>query len=114
MCPVTSAASSKYKDDDIRLALDTLLRRKKKNIVIVGDSVSLTEGLVGELIGRLERSEVLDELESIHFVKFQFSPVSLRYMKKDKIEMKLLELKKKVDSIASGERGGIFYVRYLK
>ncbi|KAK7265208.1 hypothetical protein RJT34_32824 [Clitoria ternatea] len=114
MCPITSAAFSKYKDDDIRLVLDTLLRRKKKNIVIVGDSISLTEGLVGELMGRLERSEVPDELKSIHFVKFQFSPVSLRYMKRDEIEMKLLELKKKVDSIASGGRGGVFYVGDLK
>ncbi|KAJ1433436.1 Clp, N-terminal domain superfamily [Sesbania bispinosa] len=107
--PITGAAS-----DDIKVVLDILLRKKKKNTVIVGDSVSLTEGLVGELMGRLERSEVPDELKSTHFIKFQFAPVSLRYMKRDEVEMILLELKRKVDSIASGSGGGIFYIGDLK
>ncbi|KAJ1400639.1 Clp, N-terminal domain superfamily [Sesbania bispinosa] len=107
--PITGAAS-----DDIKVVMDILLRKKKKNTVIVGDSVSLTEGLVGELMGRLERSEVPDELKSTHFIKFQFAPVSLRYMKRDEVEMILLELKRKVDSIASGGGGGIFYIGDLK
>ncbi|RDX65828.1 Protein SMAX1-LIKE 4, partial [Mucuna pruriens] len=110
--PITGAASSSK--DDIRLVLDILLRKKKKNTVIVGDSVSLTEGLVGELMRRLERSEVPDELKSTHFIKFQFSPVSLSYMKRDEVELKLLELKRKVDSIASGGGGAIFYIGDLK
>ncbi|KAL2338690.1 hypothetical protein Fmac_013136 [Flemingia macrophylla] len=109
---ITCAASSSK--DDVRLVLDILLRKKKKNTVIVGDSVSLTEGLVGELMGRLERSEVPDELKSTHFIKFQISPVSLSCMKRDEVEMKLLELKRKVDSIASGGGGGIFYIGDLK
>nr|KYP34738.1 hypothetical protein KK1_044262 [Cajanus cajan] len=108
---ISGAASS---SKDVRLVLDILLRKKKKNTVIVGDSVSLTEGLVGELMGRLERSEVPDELKSTHFIKFQFSPVSLSCMKRDEVEMKLLELKRKVDSIASGGGGGIFYIGDLK
>ncbi|KAG4942509.1 hypothetical protein JHK85_047155 [Glycine max] len=58
VCSITGAASSSSKDDDVRLVLDILLRKKKKNTVIVGDSLSLTEGLVGEIMGRLERSEV--------------------------------------------------------
>lgn len=110
VCSITGVASS----SDVRLVLDILLRKKKKNTVIVGDSVSLTEGLVGELMGRLERSEVPDELKSIHFIKFQFSPVSLSCMKRDEVEMKVLELKRKVESIASGARGGIFYIGDLK
>ncbi|TKY54518.1 Chaperone protein ClpB1 [Spatholobus suberectus] len=112
VCSITGAASSSK--DDIRLVLDILLRKKKKNTVIVGDSVSLTEGLVGELMGKLERSEVPDELKSTHFIKFQFSPVSLSNMKRDEVEMKLLELKRKVDSIASGGGSGIFYIGDLK
>ncbi|KAK7388148.1 hypothetical protein VNO78_22955 [Psophocarpus tetragonolobus] len=112
LCSITDAASSSK--DDIRLVLDILLRKKKKNIVILDDSVSLTEGLVEELMGRLERSEVPDELKSTHFIKFQFSPVSFSCMKRDDVEMKLLELKAKVDSVVSGGGGGIFYIGDLK
>ncbi|KHN17637.1 Chaperone protein ClpB1 [Glycine soja] len=114
VCSITGAASSSSKDDDVRLVLDILLRKKKKNTVIVGDSLSLTEGLVGEIMGRLERSEVPDELKSIHFIKFQISHVSLSCMKRDEVEMKLLELERKVNSIASGGGGGIFYIGDLK
>lgn len=111
--PITeSPASSK---EDIKLVLDVLLRKKKKNTVIIGDSVSITEGLVGELMGRLDRGEVPEELKSTHFIKFQFAPVSLRFMKKDEVEMNLLELKRKVNSVvASGGGGAIFYIGDLK
>ncbi|KAG4959140.1 hypothetical protein JHK82_035849 [Glycine max] len=113
VCSITGAASSSK--DDVRLVLDILLRKKKKNTVIVGDSLSLTEGLVAELMGRLERSEVPDELKSTHFIKFQISHDSLSCMKRDEVEMKLLELKRKVESIASGGGGGgIFYIGDLK
>ncbi|KAK7329733.1 hypothetical protein VNO77_23909 [Canavalia gladiata] len=109
---ITTAASS-FKDDT-RLVLDILSRKKKKNTVIIGDSVSLTEGLVGELMGRLERSEVPDELKTTRFIKFQFSPATLRYTKRDEVETKLLELKRKVDSVALGGEGGIFCIGDLK
>ncbi|KAJ1439829.1 P-loop containing nucleoside triphosphate hydrolase [Sesbania bispinosa] len=109
--PITTESSHSSKED-IKLVLDVFLRKKKKNTVIVGDSVSLTEGLVGELMGRLERGEVPDELKSTHFIKFQFAPVSLRFMKKDEVEMNLSALKRKVDSIGGG--GAIFYVGDLK
>lgn len=105
--PITESTSSK---EDIKLVLDVLLRKKKKNTVIVGDSVSITEGLIGELVGRLDRGEVPDELKSTHFIKFQFAPVSLRFMKRDEVEMRLMELKRKVDSIASRGGGAIFYI----
>ena len=112
--PITESGSSK---EDIKLAFDVLLRKKKRNTVIVGDSLSLTEGLVGELMGKLERGDVPDELKSTHFIKFQFSPVSLRFMKRDEVEMNLSALKRKVDAIANSGGGGggaIFYVGDLK
>ncbi|CAL0325549.1 unnamed protein product [Lupinus luteus] len=108
----TAAAPSSTKDD-IKVVFDILLRKKKKNTVIVGDSVSLTEALVGEIMRRFQRSEVPDELKSTHFIKFHFAPVSLRYMKRDEVEVKVLELKRKVDSVAS-RGGGILYIGDLK
>ncbi|TKY72774.1 Chaperone protein ClpB1 [Spatholobus suberectus] len=110
--PITESPPSSK--EDIKVVLDVLLRKKKRNTVIVGDSVALTEGLVGELMGKLERGEVPDELKSTHFIKFQLAPVSLRFMKRDEVEMSLSALKRKVDSVASGVGGAIFYVGDLK
>lgn len=72
--------------------------------MIVGDSMSITEGLVSEVMGRIERGiQVPEELKSTQFIKFQFSPVSLRFMKREDVEANLSELKRKIDSsLASG------------
>ncbi|KAI4335346.1 hypothetical protein L6164_014000 [Bauhinia variegata] len=109
--PITDSASSK---EDIKLVLDILVKKKRKNTVIVGDSPFLTEGLVGELIGRLEKGEVPDELKSTHFIKFQLAPISFRVMKRQEVEMNLSELKRKVDSIVSGGVGVIVHIGDLK
>ncbi|XP_028751383.1 protein SMAX1-LIKE 4-like [Neltuma alba] len=107
-------------DEDIKLVLDILLRKKRKNTVIVGDAVSFTEGLVGELMGRFERGEVPDELKSTRFIKFQFASSSLSFMKREQVEMSLLELERKVDSVVSLRGGGgggggvILYIGDLK
>ncbi|RDX92604.1 Protein SMAX1-LIKE 5, partial [Mucuna pruriens] len=111
--PITESPPPSSKED-VKVVLDVLLRKKKRNTVIVGDSLALTEGLVGELMGKLERGEVPDELKSTHFIKFQLAPVSLRFMKRDEVEMSLSALKRKVDSVASGGGGAIFYVGDLK
>ncbi|CAI8618697.1 unnamed protein product [Vicia faba] len=39
-------------DVNVNLVFDVLLRKKKRNIVIIGDTVALTEGLIGELMER--------------------------------------------------------------
>jgi len=95
--------------EDIKLVLEVLLR---KNVVIVGDCVPVTEGLIAELMGRLERGEVPMELKQTRIIEFQFAPVSLRFMKKEDVKMNLSELKRKVDSL--GESGAIIYTGDLK
>ncbi|CAL0320309.1 unnamed protein product [Lupinus luteus] len=100
-------------EEDVKVVLDILLgKNKKKNTVIVGDSLSLNEGLVEEIMRKFERGEVPNELKTTNFIKFQFS--SLRFMNKDEVKMNLSSLKKKVDFVISSERGAIFYVGDLK
>ncbi|XP_052183348.1 protein SMAX1-LIKE 4-like [Diospyros lotus] len=109
-----SIADSASLKEDIKLVLEVLLRKKRRNTVIVGDSLSITEGLVLELMSRVERGEVPDELKSAHFVKFHFTSVPLMFMKREELELQLSELKRKVDSLASGGRGVIIYTGDLK
>ncbi|KAG9134716.1 hypothetical protein Leryth_001037 [Lithospermum erythrorhizon] len=96
-----------YVKEDIKLVIEVLLRKKRKNAVIVGDSLEINEGLVGELMGRVEKGDVPEELKFVHFIKFQFTAAPLRFMKKDEVEQNISDLKRKVESFVSSERGGV-------
>ncbi|KAJ0250865.1 Protein SMAX1-LIKE 4 [Hirschfeldia incana] len=96
--------------EDANPVIEVLLgkkQNKKRNTVIVGDSVSLTEGVVAKLMGRIERGEVPDDLKQTHFIKFQFSQVGLNFMKKEDIEGQVRELKRKIDSFISWSNKGV-------
>ncbi|KAK1322987.1 hypothetical protein QJS10_CPA02g01554 [Acorus calamus] len=102
-------------EEDLKLVVEVLLRKqRRRNTVVVGDSLMRTEGLVLELMGRVERGDVPEELKSVHFVKLQLSSLHLKFMRGDELEVKLSELRRKVGSLASGGGGAIVYVGDLK
>lgn len=108
------------KKDDIKLVFEVLMRKKRRNTVIVGDSVGMTEALVSDIMGKIERGRVDDDddvpedLKSAHFIRFQFSSVPLRFMRRDEVEMNLSDLKRKVDSIVCGGGGVVIFTGDLK
>ncbi|PIN03962.1 Chaperone HSP104 [Handroanthus impetiginosus] len=97
--------ASSYLEKDIRVVLEVLLRKTRRNTAIVGDSLSMAEDLVAQLMSKVERRDVPEELKSAHLIKFQFSSVPLRFMKREEVEMNISDLKRKVDSFASS--GGV-------
>ncbi|XP_039028072.1 protein SMAX1-LIKE 5-like [Hibiscus syriacus] len=108
-------ADSTSLKEDIKLVFEVFLRKRRRNSVIVGDCVSVTESLVSELTCRIERGDVPEEINHVHFVKFYFSPMSLRFMKRDDVENHVNDLKRRVDSISCGGSGGaIIYTGDLK
>ncbi|KAJ9538449.1 hypothetical protein OSB04_031182 [Centaurea solstitialis] len=111
----TSPESDPSFKKDVGLVVEVLLGKKqRKNAVIVGDSISLTEGVVIELMGQVERGEVPDELRRAQFIKFQFSSVPLRFMKREEVEMNLADLRRKIESLSSTGGGVIIYAGDLK
>lgn len=104
------------KEEDIKLVLEVVLCRKnnKRNTVIVGDSLSITEAVVKELMVRVERGDVPGELKSAHFIKFQFTSAPLRLMKREEVEQNISDLKRKVDCLTSGGERVIIYTGDLK
>ncbi|KAL2228908.1 protein SMAX1-LIKE 4 [Sesamum indicum] len=99
--------------EDIKVVLEVLLGKKRKNTVIVGDSLSMAEVVVAELMRNLEKGEVPDELKSVKIVKFQLSSVPLMFMKRDEVDMNVADLKRKVESLTSCG-GVIIYIGDLK
>ncbi|KAL1217448.1 Protein SMAX1-LIKE 5 [Cardamine amara subsp. amara] len=100
----------RLREIDLKLVVDVLLRKKtkKKNPVIVGDSVSFTEGFVSELMAKLERGEI-DDLKQTHFVKFQFSPMASKFMRREDVETNMKELRKKVTSLTTSGKNVIIF-----
>ncbi|XP_051131641.1 protein SMAX1-LIKE 4 [Andrographis paniculata] len=100
--------------EDVKVVLEVFMRKKRRNTVIVGDSLSMAEGLVAEIMSKVERGDVPDELKSAHFIKFQFSSVPLRFMTKEEVQMNVADLKRKVDSFAGTGHVIIIYTGDLK
>ncbi|KAI3447338.1 hypothetical protein Pfo_004003 [Paulownia fortunei] len=112
--PVSNCTTgASYLKEDIKVVLEVLLGKKRRNTVIVGDSLSMAEGLVAELMGKVEKGDVPEELKSAQLIKFQFSSVPLRFMKREEVDMNVTDLKRKVESFASGGRV-IIYIGDLK
>ncbi|KAL0315993.1 UNVERIFIED_CONTAM: protein SMAX1-LIKE 4 [Sesamum radiatum] len=99
--------------EDIKVVMEVLLGKKRRNTVIVGDSLSMAEGVVAELMRNLEKGEVPEELKSVKIIKFQLSSVPLMFMKRDEVDMNVADLKRKVESLASCG-GVIIYIGDLK
>ncbi|XP_022888232.1 protein SMAX1-LIKE 4-like [Olea europaea var. sylvestris] len=108
-----SDASLSSLKDDVKVVLDVFLRKKRRNAVIIGDSLSITEGLVSELMSKMERGDIPEEMKPAHFIKFQFSSVPVRLMKIEEVKMSITDLKRKVESVAPGG-GVIIYAGDLK
>ncbi|XP_060172389.1 protein SMAX1-LIKE 4-like [Lycium barbarum] len=96
---------------DVKLVIDVLVN-KRRNSVIVGDSG--TEGVVEELMGKVERGDVPEELKEVHFIKFQFSSAPLMLMKREEVELNISDLKRKVESLTGSRGGVIIYTGDLK
>ncbi|KAH6754825.1 hypothetical protein C2S53_020029 [Perilla frutescens var. hirtella] len=113
VCMSDGIDSSSLKED-IKLVLEVLVgRRRRRNTVIVGDSISMAEALVAEVMTLVEKGDVPDELKSAQLVKFQFSSVPIVLMNKEEVDMNVADLKRKVDSFASVGRV-IIYIGDLK
>ncbi|KAM0020498.1 putative Clp, repeat (R) domain, P-loop containing nucleoside triphosphate hydrolase [Helianthus debilis subsp. tardiflorus] len=110
-----SLESVHFLKKDVTLIMEVLLGKKsRKNTVIVGDSLSITEGVVIELMRNVERGDVPNELRNVHFIKFQFSSLPLRFMKREEVEMNLADLRRKVESLSSTGGGVIIHAGDLK
>ncbi|PIN10971.1 Chaperone HSP104 [Handroanthus impetiginosus] len=99
--------------EDIKIVLEVLVGKKRRNTVIVGDYLFMAEGIVAELIEKVERGDVPEELKSAKLLKFKFSQVPLKFMTREEVDMNVADLKRKVESFASVAKV-IIYIGDLK
>ncbi|KAJ8459262.1 hypothetical protein OPV22_032188 [Ensete ventricosum] len=103
--PAPSQSSQK---EDLSAVMEVMLRKqgRRTNTVVVGDSVAMTEGVVTELMAKVERGDVPDELKSVDIIKLHLSYGHLRLMRKSDVDLKVSDLRKKISSMASDGVGG--------
>ncbi|CAL9091552.1 unnamed protein product [Musa textilis] len=107
LSPLSSLQSSHHHHDSSAV-LEVMLGKqgRRTNTVLVGDSVSMAEGVVAELMAKVGRGEVPDELKAAHFIKLHLSYVHLRLMSRSDVDLKLADLRRKIDHLAPERTGG--------
>lgn len=111
------------KEEDVRVVLEVMMRRKQLqfqqqqgrrsgNAVVVGDSDSIAEGVMEELLKRLERGEVPEEFRGAQVIKLQLSYVHIRLMSRVDMEMMISDLRRRVFS--SLDKGVVVYAGDLR
>lgn len=100
--------------EDVTAVLEVMVRKqgRRTNPVVVDDSVSMAEAVASELLRRLDRGDVPEELASAHLLKLQLSYVHVRLMSRADVDAKAAELRRSVDAV---QRGGlVVYVGDLR
>jgi len=96
-------------NDDVTSVLSELVR-KRRNTVIVGESVSIAEGVARGVMERFEVGNVPGELRYVQFVSLPL--MCFRNISKEEVEHKVMEVRNLVKSYVG--RGVILYLGDLK
>ncbi|KAG6516101.1 protein SMAX1-LIKE 4-like [Zingiber officinale] len=109
---------SSSQKEDLSAVMEVMLRKqgRRSNAVVVGDSVTITDGLVADLMVKVERGDVPDDIKDAQFVKLHLSHVHLRLMGKSDVDTKVSHLRKKITALAAdkGGRGVIIHAGDLR
>lgn len=105
---------SSCKEEDVRAILEVMVRKQwaRPNPVVVGDSVSVAEASVAELMRRLETGDVPGELRGAHVLRLHLSRVHLRLMTRADVDAQVAELRRTANSIVVDAKaaGLVIYV----
>lgn len=96
-------------NDDVTSALSELVS-KRRNTIIVGESLSSAEGVARGVMEKLEGGNVQGELRFVQFVSLPL--LSFRNISKEEVERKFVEVRSLVRSHV--QRGFILYLGDLK
>ncbi|KAL6888683.1 hypothetical protein ACP4OV_009709 [Aristida adscensionis] len=102
-------AESPCKEEDVQAIMEVMLRKHggRSNPVVVGDSVSVAEASVAELMRRLERGDVPGELRGAHALRLHLSHVHVRLMTRADVDAWVADLRRGVAAATNASCGGL-------
>ncbi|XP_058088285.1 protein SMAX1-LIKE 3 isoform X2 [Magnolia sinica] len=98
------------RSEDVMCVMENLIHRRRRSCVIVGEDLSSSEGVVRNLMDRVDKGEVPDSLRNVQFISLPL--FSLGHLSKEEVEQKLGEIRCLVKSCVG--RGAVLYMGDLK
>nr|XP_010931080.2 LOW QUALITY PROTEIN: protein SMAX1-LIKE 3-like [Elaeis guineensis] len=106
----TRPSDQVMRSEDVTSVLETLVSRKKRSLVIVGECLATTEGVVRGVMDRVDKGEVHEVLRNLQFITLPLFP--FRHMSREEVDQKVRELRCLVKSCVG--RGAVLYFGDLK
>ncbi|XP_066318404.1 protein SMAX1-LIKE 4-like isoform X1 [Miscanthus floridulus] len=110
-------SESPCKAEDVRAILEVMLTRRqgrrRANPVVVGDSASVAEASVAELMRRMERGDVPDELRGARVLRLHLSHVHVRLMTRADVDAWAADLRRSVGAATGTDNTGAGLVIYV-
>ena len=101
----------------MRAILEVMLTRRqgrrRANPVVVGDSASVAEASVAELMRRMERGDVPDELRGARVLRLHLSHVHVRLMTRADVDAWAADLRRSVGAATGTDNTGAGLVIYV-
>ncbi|XP_010262964.1 PREDICTED: protein SMAX1-LIKE 3-like [Nelumbo nucifera] len=98
------------RSEDVVSVLETLMNRRRRSTVIVGECLATTEAVVRAVMDKIDKGDVPEALRDVKFVCLPLYPFG--NLSKEEVEQKLGELKCLVKTCVS--RGVVLYLGDLK
>lgn len=103
---------SHVKSEDVVRVLDCLSSGNKRSVIVVGECVSLSQGVIKVVMDKIAKGEVPEDLRNTQLIPLPLS--SSRIMTREEVDNKVTELKSLVKSCCLGRRGAIFILEDFK
>ncbi|KAF8395454.1 hypothetical protein HHK36_019400 [Tetracentron sinense] len=98
------------RSEDVMCVLETLMNKRRKSTVIVGECLASTESVVRGVIAKVDKGDVLEALRDVKFISLPL--YSFGSLSKEEVEQKLGELRCLVNNCIG--RGAVLYLGDLK
>ncbi|XP_027068339.1 protein SMAX1-LIKE 3 isoform X1 [Coffea arabica] len=105
-----SASGTPVKDEDVACVFENLVNKRRKNFVIVGECLASLEGVVGGMMDKIDKGDVVDGLREVKFVSVPLN--SFVSLHREEVEQKIGELTCLVRSLVG--KGVVLYLGDLK
>lgn len=86
-----SRASDPIRNEDVAYLIENLMSLKRKSLVVVGECISTIEGVVKEVMNKVDKKDVPEFLKEVKFITLSFS--SFGHLNRLEVEQKLEDLK---------------------
>ncbi|KAJ3703607.1 hypothetical protein LUZ61_007312 [Rhynchospora tenuis] len=103
---------SHVKSEDVVRVLDCLSSGNKRSVIVVGECIELSQGLIKVVMDKIAKGEVPDGLKNTQLIPLPLS--SFRIMTREEVEDKVVELRSLVRSCCLGRRGALFVLEDFK